>query len=314
VALVSNGAGTSGFGDLALPGQSTAVTGNVYTAAIGQTPTTALDFGIVRVGDTVTARNIVINNNAALTALNDTLSADLSGVAGPFTGTGNVSGVVAQASANIAVALNTGTAGNFSATGSVAFMSQNADMDDASAGANSQVQLQAQVNNLANGAFNLVSGGGALSLSGTNYLLDLGTVTLGNNLALMLAFLNDVSGPADVLSGNFDLSAADDFALTGWNAVAGFSAGQSRGGFAVNWLASTLGLFTDTIVFNGLGTNASDSTGLAQTRNLAIRANVVGAAPPGTVPEPGTLALLLAAAGAGLLARRRGVARLEAVR
>jgi len=91
------------------------------------------------------------------------------------------------------------------------------------------------------------------------------------------------------------------------------SAGQSQGGFAVNWLAGALGLFTDTVVFNGRGTNASDPTGLAQTRNLTIRANVVGTLPPSPVPEPGTLALLLAAAGVGLLARRRAVARLGAV-
>ena len=114
--------------------------------------------------------------------------------------------------------------------------------------------------------------------------------------------------PADALSGLFDLAGADDFSYSGWNPLAFLAAGQASGNLNVNWLAGALGLFSDTIIFNGLGTNASDPLGLAQTRQLTIRANVINGVPPGTVPEPGTLALLLGAAAAGLLARRRGFA------
>jgi len=71
--------------------------------------------------------------------------------------------------------------------------------------------------------------------------------------------------------------------------------------------ASGVGLFERQIAFIGTSTNASDPVGLAVLRNLVIRANV--AASGGTVPEPGTMALVLAAAAAALLSRRRTVVR-----
>jgi hypothetical protein len=302
--LASTGAGTTGAADLALAGQSVALAGKVYTTAVGAATGTAIDFGVVRVGDTVSARNIVINNTAATTALNDTLRADLSGVGGPFTGNGaNVAGIGAQASGTLAVGLNTGTAGLFNATGMVSFLSQNVDLADVSAGPSANVTLTAQVNNLANADFDLLSGLGALTQTGTNYLLDLGTVNLGATLNALLQLDNEVAGPADLLSGAFDLSQANDFGYTNWDPVSGLGAGEAFGGLSVNWTAAALGLYTDTIVFNGLGTNAADPTGLAQARQLLIRANVVQGG--SNVPEPGTFALLAAAAAAGLVAGRR---------
>jgi len=301
---------------LNLASQTVDVAGKVYQQAVGATPTTALNFGVVRVGDTVTAKNIVINNTAAVAGLNDTLRADLGGVGGAFTGSGSVSGVAAQGSGNIAVGLNTSTAGVYTASGSVAFTSQNADMADVSAGANANVLVDATVNNLANGDFDFVSGNGTLSQTGTNYLLDLGTVTVGTLLSSLLQFDNDVAGPADVLSGGFNLAGVDDFSLaSAWgSAIGNLAAGGVVGGLGVNWLAGAVGLFTDTIVFNGLGKNLSDSVGLAQTRLLTIRANVVGV-PPSGVPEPGTLALLMAAAAAAFASsvQRRRVAARRAV-
>ena len=312
ISLVSdanNVGGCSPNCQLNLASQVVNVEGKVYTQAISQLVTNAVDFGVVRVGDTVTARNITINNTAASTALNDTLQATLGGVGGPFTGSGTVAGIAAQGNGVIAVGLNTGVAGVYSPTGSVVFRSQNPDMADVSAGADGTVSIFAQVNNLANAEFDQVGGAGTLSQSGMNYLLDLGNVTIGQAIAALLRLDNDVGGPADVLSGGFNLAGADDFSYAGWNPLTGLAAGQATGNLGINWLASVLGLFTDTIVFNGVGTNASDTVGLAQTRMLTIRANVVAAPPPGgTVPEPSTLAPLLAAAAAGWAARRRNVA------
>ena len=281
------------------------VEGKVYTQAIGSASGTNINFGVVRVGDTVSAANITIKNTAASTALNDTLRATVSGLAGPFSGNGSVGGITAQSSGPMAVGLNTSSAGIFNQAGSVAFSSQNADMADISAGANAALSVFAQVNNLANGDFDLNAGTGSLSQSGTSYVLDLGTVVLGSSVFSSLLFDNDVLGPADDLSGTFNLSGVNDFMLSGWNPLAFLVAGQAGGAMTINWLASGLGMFTDSIVFNGVGTNASDPTGLAQQRQLLIRANVVAGGGGGTVPEPGTLALLLAAAGAALIARRR---------
>ena len=306
--LASNGTITSNS-NVALGDVNVALTGKVYTTAVGQVTATTLDFGIVRVGDTVTAKNITVQNTAAVTALNDTLHGKLTGVAGPFTPASTVGGIVAGASGTIAVGLNTGTAGINNQTGTVTLLSQNPDLADVSAGANASVLFKAQINNLANAHFGLFVGVGSLTQAGNVFTLDLGNVVLGSTSGtLKLKLDNSVSGPADVLGGKFTRTEVNDFSLdASWDAViSGLGAGDFSGDLSVGYLAATLGLHQDTVDFDGLGTNASDPVGLAQHRQLIIKANVINAG--STVPEPGTLyLLLLAAAGAVLARRRRGV-------
>ena len=166
------------------------------------------------------------------------------------------------------------------------------------------IGVKAQINNLANAQFDFLSGLGVLTHVGSDYLLELGNVVLGSNLLSQLDLSNFVTGPADDLSGAFNLAAADDFTYSGWGAAVGpLGAGQATASLAISWAANALGSVQDTIVFNGRGTNASDPTGLAQTRRLTIHANVINAG--GTVPEPGTLALILLAALGAFVARRR---------
>ncbi len=300
VALVSNGAGTSGYGDLALGTQSAALSGKVYAAATGSVVTGSVDFGVVRVGDTVSAQNITVGNVAASTALDDTMQASLT-ASGPYTGGGPIMGIVAGGSGVIGVGLNTGTAGIYNTAAALDFLSQNPDMADVSAGSGS-VSLTAQVNNLANADFDLLSGLGVLSQSGSDYVLDFGNITLGSIASALLQLDNDIGGPADLLSGGFNFLDTLDFTYGGWSAVSNLAAGSASGGLMVNFNALTLGLYTDAIEFNGLGTNASDLTGLEQSRRLLIRANVTDV---GTVPEPGTLTLALAAVVVGTVVRRR---------
>jgi PEP-CTERM motif len=278
----------------------------VYAQANGALGTPVVDFGIVRVGDVVGARNITVGNTAAVAGLNDTLRADLSGISGPFSSGNSVSGVAAQGSGQIGVALNTGTAGVYSQNGVVGFLSQNPDMVDVSAGANGSVLVKAQVNNLANADFDLLVGLGLLTQNGTDYILDLGNLALsGTEYTLVVRLDNEVSGPADDLRGLFDLSAVDEFNLTGFGAAVGpLGAGQATGNLGVGFLAAVLGLHEDIVNFNGFSTNASDPNGIAQQRRLIIRANVID--PNGNaIPEPGTLALLLMAAVGAAVARRQ---------
>jgi hypothetical protein len=309
VAFVSDAGNVGGCApncQLALASQDVTVSGKVYTAAQGQLATPVVDFGIVRVGDTVSARNITVSNTAAVTALNDTLRASVSGLSGPFTAGGAATGVAAQGSGQIGVSLDASSAGVFNQNGSVGFTSQNADMADVSAGPNTGVQVMAQVNNLANGDFDLLAGLGLLTQqSNGDYVLNLGNIALGSNGHWLLQFDNDVSGPADALRGLFDLTGVDDFGLGGFGTVAGLEAGQAQGGLAIDFSATQLGSFQDEVHFRGFSYNASDPDGLTQDRRLLIRASVFDPnGGGGSVPEPGTLALLVLAALAGRRATR----------
>ena len=158
------------------------------------------------------------------------------------------------------------------------------------------------MNNLANADFDLLAGLGVLSQSGSDYLLDFGDLTLGSMISALLQLDNDVSGPADLLSGDFGFLDPLDFMYGGWAGMSNLAAGDATAGMTVDFTASGLGLFSDEILFSGFGTNASDPTGLAQSRRLLIRANVVDVA---TVPEPGSMALVLAALVIGAALRRR---------
>ncbi|MDP1902018.1 MAG: choice-of-anchor D domain-containing protein [Rubrivivax sp.] len=288
---------------LNLAAQTVNVEGKVYTQAVGQVATGTVNFGIVRVGDTVSARNITVNNTAASTALNDTLRADLSGVAGPFSGNGTVSGINAQGSGTLAVGLNTGTAGIFSQSGTVDLSSQNPDMADVAAGAPASVSFLAQVNNLANAVFSLASGAGTLSGGGSHYTLDLGDVFQGSDLSSSLSLANLIAGPADDLTGAFDLTNLAGFVASGWNLV-DLEAGETETGLGLQYSALNLGGFSRSITFDANSFNTSQGAFALGRITIDILGDVIQQGGGGNVPEPGTLALLMAAAAAGWMTRK----------
>ncbi|MFT3820004.1 MAG: choice-of-anchor D domain-containing protein [Rubrivivax sp.] len=290
---------------LSIGTQTVNVQGKVYAQAVGQLDTATLNFGIVRVGDVVAAKTIEVSNTAAVAGLNDTLRAQLSGTGGPFGGAGSVSGVLAGGKGGMAVTLATGAAGVYNQLGTVSFLSQNPDMADVSAGASQQVQLQAQVNNLADARFRKLGGQGSLTQQGNTFVLDFGTLVLGSSVSTVLDILNAAGiGPSDELDAAFDLGQALGLLLSGWDAIDDLQAGFDSADMQLGLLADTLGLFERQITLDGASVNASDPTGLGLVRSLIVRANVIQ--PGQTVPEPSGLLLAAAALAAALAARRRG--------
>ncbi len=309
VALVSNGAGTSGFGDLSVGSANVAVSGKVYTPAVGQlvSPPASIDFGTVRVGTGVAAQAVTIVNAAAATALNDTLKGTLAVAGAGFTGNGaSVSGLIAGGpDGTMQLGLDTSVAGVKAGSAQVMYVSQNADMSDLVLGSSTSIGLSGTVNALANPVFGKSAGAAAFSCTSGVCTLNLGSLQQNSGTAdNTLNLQNLVAGPADDLLGDFDFSGFSGFGHSGFGAV-DLDAGESVDGMTLSLDTSAVGVYSSSFFFNGFSHNPFQADwGLGPIRFNVI-ANVF--APGGNVPEPSTLWLLLAAA-AGWNLRRRGAA------
>ena len=301
VAFVSSGAGTTNAPDQSLASQNVSLSGRVYTPAVAQVNTPVVNFGIVHKGDVVAAKNVSVSNTAAIAAPNDDLRGNLGGASGPFTASGALAGVAAQASDNtsLSVALNTANAGVFNGNATASFASHNAEMSDLGLGT-ANIGLQAQVNNFAELALRKTSGAGSLSFSAGTYTLDLGSLVQGSaGLDATLAVRNSALGPADLLSGSFATGTGNAFTLSGFGPFAGLGAGSEQGGLEISFDSATLGDFTRRIVISSAGSNASGFQGALADTTLVLSGSVVA------VPEPSTYALMASGLLALWLARRR---------
>ena len=304
--LTSTGAGTTGATDISVGSAIVNVVGKVYQQAVAVVNTAAIDFGIVHVGDSVTAQSVSVTNNAPSAGLNDVLTGSI-GAGGPFTAAGNLgAGLVASATdaTSLLVGLNTSNAGIFSGNASLSTQSHNVDMSDLAL-ADQLISLDATVNNYAVADIQQSSGDGSLSRSGDTITLDFGNLVQGSGpVDALLAALNNVTGQADLLDGSFSgVSGATDFSLIGFAAFTDLIAGASQGGLDVGFDPMALGLFSDTIALAAFGHNASGYIGDTQDLTLILKANVVAA----SVPEPGSLALVGIALFALVTIRRRPV-------
>ena len=304
VGLVSSSAGTtSGAPDIDLGTVNVAVNARVYAPAVAQLPVTVVNFGTVRVGDSVAARPVAVGNTAA-GALTDTLSATFGGGNAPFTASGSVVGVAAGSSnaSALQVQLNTATAGVFNGTASVALQSQNPELADLTL-APVGITLQAQVNNLATATLAQAGGSGTFSGTTLNYTLDFGTVfTDASSLSGSLSLANAASGTADALAGSWSLAAlaGGPFSVAGFEAFTGLVAGGQLAGLTVSFDLGTEGSFSRTVVLNSLSTNGSGPDLALGPISLRLQGTVVA------IPEPGTY--LMMAVGVlvmGSIARRK---------
>jgi hypothetical protein len=308
VTLVSSGVGTTGAPDAALGSTAVPLTGRVYAPAVASVAP-VVDFGTVRVGDTVAARGVSVANTAG-GALTDRLDAGFGPAAGPFTTAGSLSGLQAgQSNATaLTVQLGTAAAGVFQATANVALASTNPDLPARALPA-APVQLQGTVNRLAGIDLQLGTGTGALSFDGLvapntlRWTLNLGSVVEGLGTASAnLLLLNPAAAPADSLAGSW-VPGPDTggFSLAGFGSF-GLGAGQGTA-LGVTLLDGTVGAFERTVGFQGLSVN-----GFGPDLPIAsVELRLLGEVAP--IPEPGTYALMLAGlAGIAALARRRRAA------
>ncbi|WP_045220858.1 beta strand repeat-containing protein [Desulfonatronum thioautotrophicum] len=303
----STGAGTTEAADIAVGSEAVQVQGRVYQQAEAQVNTTSVDFGIVHVGDVVGAQTVSVTNAAPSAALNDTLAGGFVNLpAGPFDGSGSVSGLGAGQTdaANLAINLDTSNAGIFDFSDQyLQFASQNPDMADLDLGTLG-LDLFAQVNNFANPVFDILSGPGLLTRTGDLFEFSLGTVLdTSGPFSIELGLFNDTFGPSDLLSGTFDFSGASSFGITGDQTFSDLDAGDFTS-FMINFNPMSLGLgfYSEMITLSATGSNAS---GFEQLFSLDLRlsANVA------PIPEPGTMALLAMGLALLGLAARRGYLR-----
>jgi len=305
----STGAGTTGEADVSVGSAFVSLAGKVYEKAVALVQQ-VVDFGIVHVGELVAALGVSVTNDAPGAALNDTLTGSIGGASGPFTtagnlGTGLLAGVTDTSS--LGVELDTSAAGIFAGTAAASLFSHNPDMADLALGS-FQVDLMAQVNNYANADLAKTGGGGSFGGGGLEYFLDFGNVLLNSGpLVASLEVRNAVSGPADLLDGLFNILGTQDFAYNAFNDFFNLAGGAALGGLSVSFDPTSLGVFSDDIVLVSSGHNGSGYRAGLDEITLRVRANVVSDA-GGTVPEPGSLALVAIALAAMRLARRRAAA------
>ncbi len=298
--LVSSGAGTTLAPDAALGTANVALTGRVYAPAVAQLNTTVVDFGTVRVGDSVPLRGVSVSNTVG-GALTDSLRATQALGSGPVVGVGGVGGLAAggTSASGLQVALNTGAAGVFNGSSVVTFTSQNPDMADLGLGT-ANVTLRGQVNNIAQSVLQRTNGAANLSNLGLSYTLNFGTLVQGAAPAsALLSLTNAATGPADALAGSFDLSAllpGDAFTVSGFVGFSGLQAGDMLSNLQVSFATGDLGVFDRVLVLSRSSTNGVGPDLPLANLQLHLQGQVVA------VPEPGTWVLMLG--GVLLLASR----------
>ncbi|MBK1621632.1 hypothetical protein CKO42_25205 [Lamprobacter modestohalophilus] len=292
----STGAGTTEAADIAVGSEAIQVEGRVYQQAEAQVDTPSVDFGIVHVGDLISAKTVSVTNSALAAALNDTLAGGFLNLpAGPFDGSGSLTGLEVGQSDNssLAIGLDTSSAGIFDLSGDyLQFASQNPDMDDLDLGTFG-LDLFAQVNNYANPWFTLDSSLGTLSVSGYDFVVDFGTLLPDfGTLNTLLSFSNNVTGPADLLRGSYDLTGVGaPFTTSGFGDFNDLGAGDSVSNLSLAFNTSDLGfgIFQESIGLSAVGFNASgfeESFDISLTFRGTIRDTAA-------VSEPRVLLLLL---------------------
>ncbi|MDA8248084.1 MAG: Ig-like domain-containing protein [Rhodospirillales bacterium] len=278
VSLTSTGVGTSGLADTTLTTQTLTVTGKVYALASASAPG-SLDFGIVHVGDLATQTLSVSNTGTGV--LVDSLTGGWGAVSAGFTGSGNLGQVAAGSSGNLSLAMATNASGTFSGTGTLSLASHDGQLSDVALSAGT-VAMTGTVDNYATAAFQEGAGTGQLGGGGTSWVLNLGTLLQsGGTDSVQIGALNAASGLADTMGGSYTVNAATGFTNTGFASFSGLGAGQADTAPTIDLSTAQTGTFTETVVLDATGSNASGYSGTLTPTTLTVE-GVVAATLTGT--------------------------------
>ena len=285
LALASDGSTIDGLGTTALANDVFTVAGSVYNYATADLPS-AVDFGIVHVGDAV-SHAVSVANGAASDGFSDALDAAFeAAMGGGVTASGSISALAAGASSSaLGLTLDTSAAGAISTKVSVDTVS-----DGTAEGLGLTdlgvvgVSVTGTVDNYATAALAEASGGGTLTQTGDSYTLDLGTLAPGSGAqSVVIALGNSASAVADALSGTFDVSGDPAFSALGFDALSGIGAGAQSDAGTITLSTDATGMFEETIILHAAGSNASGYSGVLPTETLTVTADVAACYCPGTL-------------------------------
>jgi hypothetical protein len=277
IGLISDGSTIDTLGTTQLAGQTVAVSAELFNYATAST-VAPVNFGIVHVGQTV-AQTIKLTNTAATGKFSENLDASFSGTNGSFTTSGAVSELKAgqNSGTSLAVTLQTGTAGTLSGSTTLALVSDGKGIDTLGTTVlgGQTIALTGTVNNYATATVEAISGKGSLSSAGETFTLNFGTVKLkAAGIKENIGILNSATGPADSLSGSFALSGTTGFTNTGFASFSGEGAGAADTAPTIVLNTATLGTFTETIVIDPTGSNASGYKGALAPETLIVTGTV----------------------------------------
>jgi hypothetical protein len=304
----------SGLSDLALVGQSIAVSQKVYATAVATVSPATVDFGTVRQGAASPTGSVGVSNTAT-GALIDSL---ITTVGAQPTGVSVIStpgALAAGTGGTVGFALNTGTAGTISGSGSLGFTSHDSDLADVTLLSQS-VAFSGTVTQLAAAALFKSTGAGAFAGSGTGYTLNFGSLISGSGSYTANLGVSNTNGGftySETLGGSFAQGAGTGYTFNGAS-FADLVGGNSLSGDLLSFDTTGLsnGFYTKTVTFNDFSRYAGLSDFTLSPITLTISAQVTGGM-IGGVPEPTNWAMMIAGFGMiGMMVRRRRPAAVQA--
>ena len=294
--MISDGAGNSGLGETSIGSQSVTVTGAVYDyAAASNISTPVTIYAHVGEGAGNVSQNVSLKNTAADTGgYTETLSATVGGITAPNPVTvnagGTMSNIAAQGTGNVTVGASTAAAGAINSevtfnliSNSIASGLTNTNL------APQTVDVLGGIYAYADPEIQQAGGAGTLTGGGLTYTLDFGTLVQGSGTAVsLLDIFNNNNGvdPAwvDLLNGTFDTSGVSSPFSTDFAAFLGLAGGSTTGSYHISLSTSTLGDFTQSIIFHPVSANTNLGNTILSDITLILKGKVM------EIPEMDALA------------------------